>query len=101
MKGYYRVNYDLSYWNAIIHYLKKYPYNMEIHVLNRAQIIDDAFYFLMINQLPLNTFLELTEYLQQETNYVAWYPMIKALEHMSGFFLFDDSINIMVNNNRY
>jgi len=69
-------------------------------VLNRAQIINDAFYFMMNDQLPLSTFLKLTEYLQRETDYVAWYPMIKALEHISGFFLFEESLNIKVNNNK-
>jgi len=54
----------------------------------------------MNDQLPLSTFLKLTEYLQRETDYVAWYPMIKALEHISGFFLFEESLNIKINNNK-
>jgi len=69
---------------------------MNIHVFNRAQIIDDAFYFLMKNQLLLSEFLELVKYLEKETNYVVWYPMIKALEHMSFFFPFNESKYIQV-----
>jgi len=67
-----------------------------IHVLNRAQIIDDAIYFLMENQLSLFEFLKIVKYLEKETNYVAWYPMIKALEHMSSFFSFNESRHIQV-----
>jgi len=70
-------------------------------VLNRAQLIDDAFYFLMNDQLPLSIFLDLTQYLKQETDYVAWYPMFKALEHMSGFFLFQESAHIKVINDTF
>jgi len=45
MVGYYRVNYDAVYWERIIHYLRTSEEYAKIHVLNRAQIIDDAFYF--------------------------------------------------------
>ncbi|XP_071580885.1 aminopeptidase N-like [Temnothorax nylanderi] len=93
--GYYRVNYDAVYWDRIVNYLTSDEYT-KIHVLNRAQIIDDAFYFLMNDQLPLSTFLELTKYLQRETDFIAWYPMIKALEYMSGFFLFEKSADIKI-----
>jgi len=73
----------------------------QIHVLNRAQLIDDALYFLMNGQLPLILFLDLTQYLKQETDYVAWYPMFKALEYMSGFFLFQESAHIKVINEKF
>jgi len=77
----------------------------KISVVNRAQLIDDAFYFLVKGQFNLSLFLELSEYLQQETNYVAWFPMFKALEYMSPFFLFQESTYIKVqyssNSNRY
>jgi len=52
----------------------------------------------MNGQLPLSIFLNLTQYLKQETNYVAWYPMFKGLEYMSGFFLFQESAHIKVIN---
>ncbi|XP_011861657.1 PREDICTED: thyrotropin-releasing hormone-degrading ectoenzyme-like isoform X2 [Vollenhovia emeryi] len=92
--GYYRVNYDAVLWKRIIQYLTTLNHYTYVHVINRAQIIDDAFYFLMNDQLPLYTFLNLTKYLERVTDYVAWYPMLKALEHMSGFFLFEESISL-------
>ncbi|XP_071568327.1 thyrotropin-releasing hormone-degrading ectoenzyme-like [Temnothorax nylanderi] len=85
--GYYRVNYDTENWRRIVCYLNSKNYT-NIHVLNRAQIIDDAFYFTMMSQLNASIFWELARYLSQETEYVAWYPMIKAIERISYIFPF-------------
>ncbi|KAL6422728.1 hypothetical protein ACFW04_010746 [Cataglyphis niger] len=85
--GYYRVNYDPENWRRIAKYLNSREYT-KIHVLNRAKIIDDAFYFMITQQLESSIFWNLTSYLAQETNYIAWYPMIKSLEHMSSIFPF-------------
>ncbi|XP_072754641.1 aminopeptidase N-like [Anoplolepis gracilipes] len=87
--GYYRVNYDSENWQKIAEYLNSREYT-KIHVLNRAKIIDDAFYFMINGQLNSFLFWNLTSYLGQETNYIAWYPMIKAFEHMSSIFPFPD-----------
>ncbi|XP_077276529.1 aminopeptidase N-like [Temnothorax americanus] len=87
--GYYRVNYDAESLRRIACYLNSKNYT-NIHVLNRAQIIDDAFYFTMTSQLNASIFWELTRYLRQETEYVAWYPMIKVLERISYIFQFPD-----------
>jgi hypothetical protein len=43
-------------------------------------------------------FLKVTEYLGlHETDYVAWYPMIKAFEYMSHYFPYPRSAFIKVN----
>ncbi|XP_072744596.1 glutamyl aminopeptidase-like [Anoplolepis gracilipes] len=89
VKGYYRVNYDPENWQKIAEYLNSTEYT-KIHVLNRAKIIDDAFYFMINGQLNSSLFWNLTSHLEQETNYIAWYPMIKAFEHMSSIFPFPD-----------
>jgi len=62
----------------------------KIHVLNRAQIIDDAFYFLIRGKLSLFVFLKVVEYLPNEMDYIAWYPMFKALEYISCFIPFGE-----------
>ncbi|XP_071559240.1 aminopeptidase N-like [Temnothorax nylanderi] len=80
--GYYRVNYNNENWLKIARYLNSKNYT-KIHVLNRAQIIDDAFHLMIANQLKISIFCELSKYLSQETNYIAWYPMIKAIEYLS------------------
>ncbi|XP_067216462.1 thyrotropin-releasing hormone-degrading ectoenzyme-like [Linepithema humile] len=80
--GYYRVNYDTENWLNLAQYMNSVKY-VDIHVLNRAQIIDDAFYFLTRKQLNYVTFWEISAFLSREMNYVAWYPMFKAFEYMS------------------
>ncbi|XP_067216233.1 aminopeptidase N-like isoform X2 [Linepithema humile] len=80
--GYYRVNYDTENWLNLAQYMNSVKY-VDIHVLNRAQIIDDAFYFLTRRQLDYLTFWEISAFLSREMNYVVWYPMFKVFEHMS------------------
>ncbi|KYN17626.1 Glutamyl aminopeptidase [Trachymyrmex cornetzi] len=91
--GYYRVNYDKTTLGQISEYLN-WDHMDKIHVLNRAQIIDDAFYFFMRKEIDLYLFLALTEYLQRETDFIAWYPMFKSLEYMSTFFHYQNSLHI-------
>jgi len=85
-----------------VYVYRKYLYstnNLNIHVLNRAQIIDDAYYFLSTYKLNFIYFKSLTLYLSNETDYVAWYPMFKILEHASSFFPFSQSTEVKVNHN--
>ncbi|KAL6427819.1 hypothetical protein ACFW04_008332 [Cataglyphis niger] len=94
--GYYRVNYDKENWKLISRYLKSEDY-LNIHVLNRAQIINDAFHLMLAQQIEPYIFWDIVTYLEQETDYVAWYPMFKALEYMSRIFTIDTyGINIYV-----
>ncbi|XP_025269975.1 aminopeptidase N-like isoform X2 [Camponotus floridanus] len=85
--GYYRVNYDIINWGKIAQYLNSEKYS-NIHVLNRAQIINDAFHFAIEKKLKFSIFWELASYLAQETDYIAWYPMLKAFEFLSNIFPF-------------
>ncbi|XP_050466711.1 glutamyl aminopeptidase-like isoform X2 [Cataglyphis hispanica] len=87
--GYYRVNYDSENWLKIAKYLNSNEYT-KIHVLNRAKIIDDAFYFMVEQQLDSSIFWNLTSYFARETNYIAWYPMIKIFEYMSSVYPFSN-----------
>nr|XP_012227733.1 PREDICTED: thyrotropin-releasing hormone-degrading ectoenzyme-like isoform X1 [Linepithema humile] len=91
--GYYRVNYDLDNWKNLMHYLSSVNYS-SIHVLNRAQIIDDAFYFLMQRNLSFNLFWNITSFLFHDTDYIAWYPMIKAVEYMTCIWPVQNNDNI-------
>ncbi|XP_026825227.1 aminopeptidase N-like isoform X2 [Ooceraea biroi] len=88
--GYYRVNYDPTNWRLIIDYLNHEDY-WKIDVLNRAQIIDNAYHLMTIQQLDYDIFLNLTNYLSQEMDYVAWYPMLKILEYLSPFLPLEES----------
>ncbi|XP_032685885.1 thyrotropin-releasing hormone-degrading ectoenzyme-like isoform X2 [Odontomachus brunneus] len=83
--GYYRVNYNLQNWLKIISYLSVHDYTL-IHVNNRAQLIDDAFYFTMQGQLVPSVFSKLiSSYLPRETSYIAWYPLFNIMLRMSTF----------------
>ncbi|XP_029166522.1 aminopeptidase N-like [Nylanderia fulva] len=79
--GYYRVNYDDENWRRISNYLNSDNYT-KIHVLNRAQIIDDAFHLMIAGQLQFHIFWDIIKYLHREEDYIAWYPMFKALEYI-------------------
>lgn len=41
---------------------------------------------MITKQLDSSIFWKITKYLEQETDFVAWYPMFKALEYMSSAF---------------
>ncbi|XP_071646562.1 aminopeptidase N-like isoform X1 [Temnothorax longispinosus] len=95
--GYYRVNYDKDNWEKLMKHLNSEEFELShefIHVLNRAQIISDAYYFLLRNKLDFPFFKNLTYYLTREIDYIAWYPMFKIMEEMSGFFPFPESTEI-------
>ncbi|KYM78422.1 Aminopeptidase N [Atta colombica] len=72
--GYYRVNYDIKNWEKISNYLNSVDFT-NIHVLNRVQIIDDLFDF-VDGRISGFVFINLIKYLQQEVDYVAWYPLL-------------------------
>jgi len=95
MTGYYRVNYDSSNWQKIANYLKSENYT-KIHVLNRAQIIDDAYHFMAANQLNISTFLDLISYLSQERDFVAWFPMFEILEITEDFYKYPETALLKV-----
>lgn len=65
------MNYEDDNWNALINQL--YDDCNVIHVLNRAQIIDDAFNLALANELNYTLVLELTKYLKNEDDVVPWH----------------------------
>ncbi|XP_067216466.1 aminopeptidase N-like isoform X2 [Linepithema humile] len=91
--GYYRVNYNTENWLELAKYMNSTKY-INIHVLNRAQIIDDAFHFLLHKQLDYVMFWKISAFLSRDTNYVAWYPMFKAFEHMTLITPIKDAKNL-------
>ncbi|XP_020287755.1 thyrotropin-releasing hormone-degrading ectoenzyme-like [Pseudomyrmex gracilis] len=85
--GYYRVNYDLYNWLKIVNCLNSDDY-VKIHVLNRAQLIDDAHFFMWTHQLDVDTFLSLITYYERETDFIAWQPMFALFESNAQVFKF-------------
>ncbi|XP_060865932.1 aminopeptidase N-like [Metopolophium dirhodum] len=75
--GFYRVNYDLKNWNRLIAELKYNP--KTIHVLNRAQLIDDSFNLARAGELSHFVPFTLVSYLQKEDDYIPWYSVLNSM----------------------
>lgn len=75
--GYYRVNYDDTLWSALRDALKSENFD-GIHVLNRAQIVDDALNLARAGQLSYSTALDIVSYLENEVEYYPWYSAFNA-----------------------
>ncbi|KAJ8311344.1 hypothetical protein KUTeg_010699 [Tegillarca granosa] len=70
MYGYYRVNYDDQNWIKVIEQLKT---NHEvIHLINRAQIINDAWALASAGELKMEIALKTIDYLKAEEDYIPW-----------------------------
>jgi aminopeptidase N len=78
--GYYRVNYDTDNWNRIIKGLHENHNN--ILPLNRAQLLDDALNLARAGKLPYSMALDLTMYLEHDTDYIPWAAALNALSFL-------------------
>ncbi|XP_050443426.1 aminopeptidase N-like [Adelges cooleyi] len=77
--GFYRVNYDLNNWGLLIDQLRSDP--KAIHVLNRAQLIDDAFNLARGGELPFTVPFELISYLDNENDFIPWYSAYNGISY--------------------
>jgi hypothetical protein len=77
--GYYRVEYDQGLMNLIIQAMKE-DLN-QIHVINRAQIIDDLFYS-MKESSGVGSYLELLTYLSLEAEVLPWIEAQKGFDFL-------------------
>ncbi|XP_011148763.2 aminopeptidase N-like [Harpegnathos saltator] len=88
--GYYRVRYDNINWLKIAHFLKE-DNGKTIPVLNRVQLIDDAYHFVMMDMMDYKFYYELIDFLRNETEFIVWHSMMNVLHYMSPFFKFPES----------
>uniref|UniRef100_A0A1L8E2T9 Aminopeptidase n=1 Tax=Nyssomyia neivai TaxID=330878 RepID=A0A1L8E2T9_9DIPT len=79
--GYYRVNYDSDSWNIIITALKETAHD-GIHILNRAQIVDDLLNLAKAGYVPYGTTFQMLDYLKSERNYIPWLSAFNGLNHI-------------------
>nr|CAD7397313.1 unnamed protein product [Timema poppensis] len=98
--GYYRVNYDAQNWRLITNQLNSDQFDV-IHVLNRAQLLDDSLNLARAGILDYATALDVTSYLYRETDYIPWYSAFNAFNFLNirlrgaspaGYQLFKDYI---------
>lgn len=79
--GFYRVNYDTYSWRRLIDQLNS-PRFESIHVLNRAQIIDDLFNLARATYVDYELVLDASKYLIQETNHLPWKAFFNGLSYV-------------------
>ena len=72
------MNYDKKNWKLIAEQLQRN--HTAIHVINRAQILDDAFNLAKSGLLDYEVALSLTSYLGQETEYIPWKAALSELD---------------------
>ncbi|XP_017329198.1 alanyl (membrane) aminopeptidase b, tandem duplicate 1 [Ictalurus punctatus] len=89
VSGYYRVNYDMENWNKLLHLLQ--TAHESIPMINRAQIIDDAFNLARARIIPTTLALNTTLYLSSERAYMPWES---ALDNLDYFYLMFDRTEI-------
>lgn len=80
--GYYRVNYDIDSWTKLISMLNSEDFET-IHVLNRAQIIDDLLNLARADYVDYRTALAATKYFTQENNYIPWNSLFNGFNYLS------------------
>ncbi|KAL0111090.1 hypothetical protein PUN28_012804 [Cardiocondyla obscurior] len=101
--GFYRVNYDNDGWQKIINALKT---NLdEIHVLNRAGIVDDLLNLGRAGYQNYDLILDGLLYLEEETNYLPFKAAFNGFEYLNRrftgqpkFFLFKEYVLSLIKN---
>ncbi|NXK10781.1 AMPN Aminopeptidase, partial [Herpetotheres cachinnans] len=84
VSGYFRVNYNKENWDQLLSQLST---NHEIiPVINRAQIIDDAFNLARAKYINVTLALSTTRFLSQETEYLPWQAALNNLRYFQLMF---------------
>ena len=87
--GFYRVNYDSNGWQRIFNILNnKFD---EIHVLNRAGIVDDLLNLGRAGYQDYETVLNGITYLERETNYLPFKAAFNGLDYLNKRFTGHDT----------
>uniref|UniRef100_A0A7N6AGR5 Aminopeptidase n=1 Tax=Anabas testudineus TaxID=64144 RepID=A0A7N6AGR5_ANATE len=79
MSGYFRVNYDLGNWDRLLSLLN--TNHQALSVINRAQIIDDAFNLARAKIVSTTLALRTTKYLSKERDYIPWESALRNLDY--------------------
>lgn len=83
--GYYRVNYDNANWQALIKVLNSENY-WQIHVLNRAQLVDDSLNLALSGYLDYDIAFGILSYLVRETEYTPWISAYRFFDQLYARF---------------
>ncbi|BFF91848.1 aminopeptidase N [Drosophila madeirensis] len=77
----YKVNYDSHNWKLLIETLTEGDFE-RIHVINRAQLIDDALYLAWTGEQDYEIAMRLIGYLQREREYLPWKSALENLRRV-------------------
>lgn len=58
-----------------------------IPIINRAQLLDDALNLARAGRLDYTTALDITSYLQRETDYLPWKAALSALNYLDNMLI--------------
>lgn len=86
-KGFYRVNYDSDNWERLL--AKLSSRHLDIPVINRAQLIDDAFNLARAKMVNTTLALRSTKFLDKEVEYMPWETARRNLNYF--YLMFDRS----------
>ncbi|KAL7982033.1 hypothetical protein Chor_001090 [Crotalus horridus] len=78
--GFYRVNYEPQVWRTLANIMMKDHQNFNL--ADRAGFIDDAFALARAGLLKYADALNLTRYLQNETEYIPWQRAVVAVSYI-------------------
>ncbi|XP_039413908.1 aminopeptidase N [Corvus cornix cornix] len=82
--GYFRVNYNQENWDQLLNQLV--ADHQVFPVINRAQIIDDAFNLARAKYVNVTLALNTTRFLSQETEYMPWQAALSNLQYFQLMF---------------
>ncbi|NWZ36876.1 AMPN Aminopeptidase, partial [Brachypodius atriceps] len=82
--GYFRVNYNPENWEQLLNQLS--TNHTVIPVINRAQIIDDAFNLARAKYVNVTLALNTTRFLSQEMEYMPWQAALSNLQYFQQMF---------------
>ncbi|XP_077135083.1 glutamyl aminopeptidase [Ranitomeya variabilis] len=88
--GFFRVNYEIPVWNNLATLLEQ---KHEVFTPgDRAGLIDDVFALASAEKLDYNISLDLTKYLDKETDYLPWVRVSSAISYLKDMLEDDDTI---------
>ncbi|CAH1180408.1 unnamed protein product [Phaedon cochleariae] len=91
--GFYRVSYDDVLWERLIVALNRE--RTTIHVLNRAQLVDDAFSLSQVGRMSYINAFRLADFLLEETEYAPWVSALNAISYMMDRVTDEDTIELL------
>ncbi|NWR55413.1 AMPN Aminopeptidase, partial [Bucorvus abyssinicus] len=94
VSGYFRVNYNLENWNQLLNQLS--TNHQVIPVINRAQIIDDAFNLARAKYISVTLALDTTQFLSRETEYMPWEAALNNLHYFQLMFDRSEVFGVMM-----